>query len=189
MNVLDESFASKTQTKREMHEKQALGEQLCTLPRKLRVQLPASESLQAAFEEFDRIPSKEARRRHLQYVGKLMRNEDVDALIHSLNLIDPNSDIQGQISLEAQRWQQRFLESNSKDVITQFIDQFPAIDRQALQQLLRKTLSSAATLKSSETQSNEDVFVKAKNNHNKTAKILYKFIREALLHSKQNTYI
>lgn len=189
MNVLDESVSSKSQVKRAMHEKQALGERLCTLSRKLRQQLPASESLQAAFQEYDRIPSKEARRRHLQYIGKLMRNEDIDALIHSLNLLDPNSDLQGQISLEAQRWQQRFLEPNRKEVITQFINQFSETDRQTLLMLSRKALSSATALASSESQNNEDIIVKAKNNHSKNTKTLYKFIRETLIHSKRGTFI
>ena len=67
---------SKSQRKREMTALQALGASLLELsPSELaRIDLP--ESLRAAIAEMGRIGSHEARRRQLQYIGRLMRHVD-----------------------------------------------------------------------------------------------------------------
>ena len=76
----DEDFVSKSELKREMQRYQELGETLCDLPHNRWPDLPISDTLRAALEESRRIGKHEARRRHFQYVGKLMRDEDIDAL-------------------------------------------------------------------------------------------------------------
>jgi len=79
----DESTAgrpSKSQRKREMTALQDLGESLLRLtPAELaRVDLP--EALREAIAGMARIGSHEARRRQLQYIGKLMRQVDAEPL-------------------------------------------------------------------------------------------------------------
>jgi ribosome-associated protein len=71
---------SKTQLKRQMHELQRLGEQLASLaPAQLaRIDLP--EALREQIELARRITAREALRRQLQYVGRLMRQADADAI-------------------------------------------------------------------------------------------------------------
>ncbi|HLT25185.1 MAG TPA: ribosome biogenesis factor YjgA [Zeimonas sp.] len=72
---------SKTQRKREMHELQALGERLAALDDDEIARLPIDERLADALREARRIRSREARRRQLQFIGRLMRSvDDVDAL-------------------------------------------------------------------------------------------------------------
>ena len=65
---------SKTRRKRAMEELQALGEELVALPgdRIKRIDIP--EELREAIGEARRMPRHdEARRRQMQYIGKLMR--------------------------------------------------------------------------------------------------------------------
>lgn len=71
---------SKTQRKREMHARQALGQKLVGLNADQVARLALPQTLQAAVLLAQRISGHEARRRQLQYIGKLMRQTDVDAI-------------------------------------------------------------------------------------------------------------
>jgi ribosome-associated protein len=71
---------SKSHLKREMHARQALGKKLVDLNNTQLARLDLSEGLLAAIRETQRINGHEARRRQLQYVGKLMRDVDFTAL-------------------------------------------------------------------------------------------------------------
>jgi ribosome-associated protein len=75
---------SKTQLKRQMHELQHLGEQLVALPsaQLARVELP--EALREQIELARTITAREGLRRQLQFVGRLMRDVDADAIRASL---------------------------------------------------------------------------------------------------------
>jgi len=79
---------SKTQRKKEMHELQSLGVELVELAESLIADLDLPDALRAAVLEAKRIKSHEAKRRQLQYIGRLMRDVDpapiraqVDALV------------------------------------------------------------------------------------------------------------
>lgn len=67
---------SKSQRKREMHALQAIGEQLVALSVDQLKKVPMPEALAAAVFDAKRMTKHEARRRQMQYVGKLMRNVD-----------------------------------------------------------------------------------------------------------------
>ncbi len=71
---------SKTQRKRAMHELQALGESLVALEDDEIERLPIGERLADAVREARTTRSHEGRRRQLQFIGRLMRDVDVDAL-------------------------------------------------------------------------------------------------------------
>ena len=76
---VDDGRPSKSARKREMTARQALGERLCALsPRELaQIPLP-SDDLLAAIEQSRQITANSARRRHMQFIGKLMRDIDPD---------------------------------------------------------------------------------------------------------------
>lgn len=71
---------SKTRLKRQMHDLQRLGERLVALPpaQLARIELP--EALREQIDLARRITAREALRRQLQYVGRLMRGADADAI-------------------------------------------------------------------------------------------------------------
>ena len=79
---------SKSEIKRQMLALQALGEDLTRLNDKQLAQLPIhDERLLAAIRETRNIRSKNALKRHLQFVGKLMREVDpapVEAALESM---------------------------------------------------------------------------------------------------------
>lgn len=69
----EETRISRSQKKRDSTQLQKIGEELANLaPAKL-AQLPLTEDLEQAFAEYRRIKNKEAKRRHIQYIGRLMR--------------------------------------------------------------------------------------------------------------------
>ena len=75
-----EEGPSRSARKRESEELQTLGEQVAELPNETIARLPLPEPLQDALASAKRIGSFGGRRRHLQYIGKLMRRLDPDAL-------------------------------------------------------------------------------------------------------------
>ena len=85
----DESDPSKTQLKKLATELQGLGQQLTTFKTSDLDRLPLSDRLRSAVVEFKRLPNSHgARRRQLQFIGKLMRESDkekIESAIAKLN--------------------------------------------------------------------------------------------------------
>ena len=131
----DEDFVSKSELKREMQRYQELGETLCDLPHNRWPDLPISDTLRAALEESRRIGKHEARRRHFQYVGKLMRDEDIDAIQEAVDLLDPSSEAYGRRTRQLEQWRTRLVED--ADALPLFLDEYPDTDRQQLRNLVR----------------------------------------------------
>ena len=75
---------SKSQRKRDMLRLQELGVELLDLRPALLARLPLSDALRVALAETQRISSRGARRRQLQFLGRLMRDEDGDAIAQAL---------------------------------------------------------------------------------------------------------
>lgn len=71
---------SKSQRKREMHALQDIGEQLVALSQDQLKKVPMPESLADAVRDAKRMTKHEARRRQMQYVGKLMRHIDAEPI-------------------------------------------------------------------------------------------------------------
>jgi ribosome-associated protein len=71
---------SKTQLKRQMHELQHLGRQLTDLPPAQLQRMDLPERLHEQIELARRITAREGLRRQLQYIGRLMRTADAEAI-------------------------------------------------------------------------------------------------------------
>lgn len=91
--IRQEDKPSKSQLKREMHQLQAYGKILVSLNDSefRKVQLP--ERLHDAVVACRMIKAHEAKRRQLQYVGRLMRELDETSLVAVLKQISPNASI------------------------------------------------------------------------------------------------
>jgi ribosomal 50S subunit-associated protein YjgA (DUF615 family) len=78
---------SKSSRKRDMHRLQDLAETLALLNPNQLAKAPVSESFLESVKEFQAIRSHEGKRRQAQYLGKMMRDEDSDAVqTYILNL-------------------------------------------------------------------------------------------------------
>ena len=163
------SGPSKSQVKRDMHALQDLGKKICELPKKQLATLPISETLKEAVAEWDRIKKNEAKRRHLQYVGKVMRSEDVEAIQAALDFLDPSSDVYNRILHQQEKWRDRLInEGNS--ALQAFCDEFNVLDIQKLRQLIRN-----AAKEQKEKEANPD---EQKSSGKSAARKLFLFIKE-----------
>lgn len=133
---------SKTVEKREAHAAQKLGESLIELDADTLDQLPVSERMRDALNLAQRMRARGARKRHMQYIGRLMREEDVEGIQAGLRRMDPNSPENQRLFHLAERW--RAALSQDSDAVTQFVAEFPQVDVQHLRQLQRAARSEAA---------------------------------------------
>ena len=85
LDEFDDSGPSKTEQKKAMERLQALGERLAGLGTQKLKKMPISETLFLALEELKRLKAHEAVRRQKQYIGKLMREENEEAILNVLN--------------------------------------------------------------------------------------------------------
>lgn len=69
----EEERVSRSQKKRDSAALQAVGERLAKMPAVKRARLPLPADLKEGMEEYDRLSGYEAKRRQLQYIGRLMR--------------------------------------------------------------------------------------------------------------------
>ena len=85
----EEERPSRSQKKRESLALQETGERLAALPRARLAELPLPDALKEGLEDYARMGSYGARRRQLQYIGRLMREaRDEGSLQPLLDALD-----------------------------------------------------------------------------------------------------
>ena len=131
-----EERPSKSQLKREMHALQALGETLIAMKPAERARFPLSDDMLRAIEETSRIRSHEGRRRHMQYVGKLIRKEDLTAIQGVFDAIEQEKEQRDHAFHRLEKWRDRLVDEGD-DAVDLFMADYPTADRQALRQLVR----------------------------------------------------
>jgi len=136
------SGPSKSQRKRDMTALQELGSRLVALPRAKLIQLPLAEKLLDAVLQAQTIKSHEARRRQLQYIGKLMRGADSAAIQAQFNEWDSGSREHAAHFHGLERWRERLLDDDTE--LTHYIARYPAADVQRLRTLVRSARREAA---------------------------------------------
>ncbi|MCM5703102.1 ribosome biogenesis factor YjgA [Larsenimonas salina] len=131
-----DEFQSKTQRKNAMLALQALGDRILALRPVQQRELPLSEDMWAAIEEMGRISSREARRRHMQYIGKVMRHEDIDAIEAKFEEFDQRKQASDREFHRLEQWRDRLV-AEGTPAVTEFVKHYPNVDLQKLRQLVR----------------------------------------------------
>jgi len=134
-NVQAEEKPSKTERKRVMHELQALGERLIGLNSEQLAAIALPENLLEAVEQARRITKHEARRRQLQYIGKLMRAVDPEPIREKLKIWDGVSTEETARVHRIERWREKLLEDESG--LGALVQVHPGIDTRLLRALVR----------------------------------------------------
>jgi ribosome-associated protein len=162
-NNEEEIPKSKTQIKREMEALQDLGKKLLGLSKNQLKKVEMSDTLREAFVEAGRIKQHEAMRRHLQYIGKVMRTEDHEAIAHRVALFDSTSAAYNKLFHQLEIKRDALIGENSKEELSQYLEENPQIeDIQLLRQLIRQSQKEVS---------------QAGNTTNR--KKLFRFLREA----------
>lgn len=133
---------SKTQRKKASHDLQKLGLELAALSEERLQALPIDETLREALLQAKTIRSHEGRRRHMQWVGKLMRKADPTPLIEAVSEAKTGP-AQASLHLhESERWRSELLAHD--DALTAWVAEYPQTDVQALRALIRSARKDAS---------------------------------------------
>ena len=136
---------SKTKRKQQMLELQDLGEELVALSKDALKKTPMSDELREAIKEYQRIPTHGAHRRQMQYIGKIMRNEDTAPIIEKLKQLKGSSTAATALLHRIERYRTEMIANDA--AITQFLADFPAVDAQPLRALVRNARKEAEQAK------------------------------------------
>jgi ribosome-associated protein len=126
---------SKSQIKREFLALRDLGRELVELPDKALHQLPLSESFREAILATRQL-KMEALRRQLKHIGKLLRDEDIDAIQIALENLRKPHGMEIKAFHEVESWRDALLKGDDK-LLEDLCERFEKLDRQYIRQLLR----------------------------------------------------
>ncbi|NJB67575.1 ribosome-associated protein [Desulfobaculum xiamenense] len=152
---------SKSQKKREMIALQEMGERLCSMPPDTVRRLPIPKPLIEAALAYKDVRSHEARRRHMQYMGRLMREaSDLEAITEALEGFQTVQQADNRHFQKLEKWRDALI-SGDADMIETIVAEHPAADRQRLRQLARNAAREAEG-----------------NKPPKSARLLFRYLRE-----------
>ena len=137
---------SKSELKREKQALQDLGKQIAELPKGHYVRIPLSDAMAEAMALYKRLKSHEAKRRQLQFIGKHMHTEDLDAIRAVFDQIDNESRLFRQHFARLEEMRDQLLEQGD-DALAAVLAEFPHLNRQELRQLMRQAAREKATHK------------------------------------------
>ena len=118
-----------------MHELQALGVALAELSESQLREMRLGEDLLEAVLEAKRIRSHEAKRRQMQYIGRLMREVDPAPIRSRLAELEGSSAQASARHRRLETWRERLL--GDDEALTAFAAEHPGADLQALRTLIR----------------------------------------------------
>jgi len=121
---------SKTKRKKQMHDLQDFGELLLELPPATAKKLPLDERTALAVAEWKKMKSWEAKRRHIQYIGRLLREGNGEEVREAYEILtDPTR------LARVERTRDAMVADD--EAITAFIAAHPDIDVTHLRHLVR----------------------------------------------------
>lgn len=143
----DEGKPSKSQRKRDMTALQKLGEALIALaPEQLqRMELP--DALAEAIRFYHSLKDKEAKRRHLQFIGTVMRKLDAEPIKAALDELDQLRFQQAEDFHQVEEWRESLVAGDTA-LLDELADRFE-LNRQQLRQLAKNAATEKATGKPS----------------------------------------
>jgi ribosome-associated protein len=133
---------SKTRRKKDMHALQALGASLVELSAAQLAAIDMPEPLRDAVIEARRITSHEARRRQVQYIGRLMRDIDPTPIRAKLDEWQGQSRSATALLHAAERWRDRLLADEG--ALAAFSVEHSGRDLQRLRSLVRTARAEQA---------------------------------------------
>lgn len=159
---------SKSAQKRESHALQKLGADLLTLPANRLAGIAMPDALREALAEYQRTRSHEGRRRHLQLIGKLMRQADPEPLQEAVADFRLGR-AQDSLALhQAETWRDALLAGD--EALTRWLSEHPGSDTQHLRSLVRAARKDAQSQAAHE----------PAQRHGRAYRDLFQWLKEAL---------
>ena len=146
---MNDDCKSKTQIKNESKALQKLGEQLVALSSVQLDKIDLPETLSMAVSDACQMTRHEAKRRQMQYIGKLMRKIDPVPIQNALQNIRQGDFQKAFAFKKIEKWRDA-LKSGNMESIEDIIDSCPNAQRQRMNQLARNARESEENRKSKE---------------------------------------
>ncbi len=161
LDAAEHDSVSKSELKRRAERLQQLGGRLAALSPERLAELPVPEDVRAAIREYQRFGSHGARRRQLQFIGRLMRDVDPAPLLAALDTQEGHSTEARREFQEVERWRAALIESPR--ALTEFLDAHPATDAQQLRHHIQHVHKA-----------------RGEQQQRTAARALFRFLREAI---------
>jgi len=139
---MQEEIVSKTRRKREMEELQKLGASLIALAPAQLDALDLPGELLAAVREAQRIKSHEAKRRQVQFIGKLMRSLDPAPVRAALAALDGRSAAARAEQRLLEQWRERLIGDDA--ALAELSERFPKAEVGQIRALIQSARSEIA---------------------------------------------
>ena len=162
MDEEKKEFVSKTELKKDSKKIQAFGKKISELSSEEISSFNFPDTILKAIKDCKSIKSNVAKKRQVQYLGKLLREIDLSEAYLKMDQINSNSQFEVRNNHKAEIWRERLIQD--KDAVTELIRLCPDVDRQKIRQLIQNTLKE----------------IKA-SNHPKYYRRLFKYIKEHIV--------
>ena len=139
---MEAEIVSRTKKKQQVEDLQKLGAALIALPPAQLVALGLPAELLAAVREAQRITSHEARRRQVQFIGKVMRKIDPEPVRAAVAAIAGQSAATRARQKRLERWRERLIADDTS--LTEFASGHAGADLQAMRALIRNARKEIA---------------------------------------------
>jgi ribosome-associated protein len=131
-----DSTPSRSQKKREMTALQKAAEKIVKLGPELIKKSGLPEKFVDAVLETQKIKKHEARRRQIQYLGKLMREIDSEPILRFIENVELGNKDDAKKFQQLEKWRDALV-AGEFELINELAEKFPSIDRQRILQLAR----------------------------------------------------
>ncbi|MBV1906774.1 MAG: DUF615 domain-containing protein [Pseudomonadales bacterium] len=168
-----EQKPSRSSRKRDALALQTLGTDLLKLPADQFKLISVSETLKTAINDYHRIRTREAKRRQSQFIGRLMRDEDIDSIHMALSDLQQTSAAAQYQHHQLEGWRDKLL--TQPNALTEYLNEYPHTDRQQLRTLIRQALSSQSK-SSRQKDSQQNQQAKPDKKH---LRALFRFLRDS----------
>jgi ribosome-associated protein len=129
---------SKSKLKREMLALQKIGSELIALPAGQLAKIDLPENLLDAIKMAHALKNQhEAKRRHLQYIGKIMRTLDCVPIVAALEKVKQANSQNTAHFHRIEQWREQLIVEGDA-ALQKLLDLYPNGDKQQIRQLIRK---------------------------------------------------
>lgn len=152
---------SKSQRKRDSEAAQRLGKDIVELSDSQFRKIPLEGQLKDAIVLARKLNDREGRRRQLQFIGKLMRSEDLAPLQEAMAKLKSQSAKETGFLHLLERWRERLLSDDS--ALTELLTLYPHLDGQHVRTLIRQAVKE-----------------QEQNQPPKASRVLFRYLRDEL---------